>query len=134
MQQAPTDEQAEMFWHWKTAMSRFAVYDNVYMKLSGSFSEMQSQNSKDGAKPRTVAELVEFLRPWVKHVFECFGPKRVMFGSDWPVCTVGGPGDDSWRHWRAVVEALLEDLNLTSEEQDRVWFGTAVEAYRLKDI
>jgi L-rhamnono-1,4-lactonase len=105
------------------------------MKLSGSFSEMQNQNAEKGGETITVAEIVELIRPWVAHIFTVFGPNRIMFGSDWPVCNVKGPGDESaWSHWREVVEALLDDLKLSPEDQDRVWHGTAVEAYRLDDL
>jgi L-rhamnono-1,4-lactonase len=55
-----------------------------------------------------------------------------MFGSDWPVCNVRGPGNElSWVHWRRVVEAILEHYNLSGEEKQRFWSETAVEAYRL---
>lgn len=115
-------------------MSRLALCENVYMKLSGSFSEMVNQNPHDGGNTTPVREIVELLRPWMEHVFETFGADRIMFGSDWPVCKVRGPGDESWRHWKAVVEAVLDDLKLSTEQKDRVWYGTAVEAYRLENI
>jgi L-rhamnono-1,4-lactonase len=56
-----------------------------------------------------------------------------MFGSDWPVCNVRGPGDaKAWKHWRAVVEALLKEQGLSDQEKDRIWYGTAEEAYKLE--
>ena len=57
-----------------------------------------------------------------------------MFGSDWPVCNVKGPvSDDSWVAWEDVVKTLLEDQAyvLSGEDKDRIWQGTAREAYRL---
>lgn len=55
-----------------------------------------------------------------------------MFGSDWPVCNVRGPGDQkSWNLWRAVVELALDRYKLSDEARDRIWYGTAVEAYHL---
>jgi L-rhamnono-1,4-lactonase len=135
MEQEPTGEHAENFWHWKRAITRLAACEKVYMKLSGSFSEMQSQNADKGGDTIPVAKIVDLIRPWVSHIFTAFGANRIMFGSDWPVCNVNGPGDElAWTHWRSVAEALLDDLGLNSLEQDQVWFKTAVEAYRLEDF
>lgn len=54
-----------------------------------------------------------------------------MFGSDWPVCNVNGPNDDSpWVLWVSTVEKLLDDLVETTD-QERVWSGTAMKTYRL---
>jgi L-rhamnono-1,4-lactonase len=72
------------------------------------------------------------LKPWVEVVLGEFGPERVMFGSDWPVCNVGGPGTDlSWRHWHDVVTAILEAENLTDGEKSMIWSGTAAKAYNI---
>jgi L-rhamnono-1,4-lactonase len=55
-----------------------------------------------------------------------------MFGSDWPVCNVEGPGPDlSWRHWHDVVTAILEAENLTDGEKCMIWSGTAAKAYNI---
>ncbi|KAF2430195.1 amidohydrolase 2 [Tothia fuscella] len=137
MKQIPgTEEYTDIFWHWKTAMSSFAACDNVYIKLSGAFSEMVNQNPDTGGEPLPVSKIVEITRPWIKHiVFDCFGPKRIMFGSDWPVCNVQGPSDQlTWARWKEVVAILLEDFGLSSEDKDRIWYGTAVEAYRLEGL
>jgi L-rhamnono-1,4-lactonase len=133
--QRPTGEFAENFWHWKRAITRLAACEKVYMKLSGCFSEMQNQNISKGGKTMPVKDIVELIQPWVSHIFTVFGPKRIMFGSDWPVCNVGGPGDESaWTHWRNVVEALLNELDLSADDRNRVWFETAIEAYRLDNL
>jgi len=111
-------------------MARFAKLPNVYMKLSGAFSEMGNQ---DPAAPWSAEEIVIRMKPWTDQVFESFGASRIMFGSDWPVCNVGGPGDEkSWRSWRSAVEKLLDGYHLTEEDKARTWCGTAREAYRLK--
>ena len=44
------------------------------------------------------------LRPWVEHVIGCFGWDRVVWGSDWPVCTLGG----GLLHWVAATFALTQ--------------------------
>ena len=98
------------------------------MKLSGAFSELSP-----GRVPQTSAsDIVDRMAPWLDHVFRSFGPARVMFGSDWPVCNVRGPAaEDSWVVWRDVVECALARKGLGDEERRMVWGGTAVEAYRL---
>ncbi|KAB8446214.1 hypothetical protein FH972_025196 [Carpinus fangiana] len=114
---------------WKDAISRLAGHARVYMKLSGAFSELLP-----AGKHGSADEVYERIRPWVRHVFKEFGASRIMFGSDWPVCNAGGPGEkQTWGLWRDVVGVALEDaeLGLTDNDKARVWGGTAVEAYSL---
>ena len=97
------------------------------MKLSGAFSEL----SAGRVDTTSSQEIADRIKPWVDHIFDTFGPDRIMFGSDWPVCNVNGPDDDSpWVLWASTVEKLLDNLVETTE-QERVWSGTAIEAYRL---
>lgn len=134
MEQSPTtnESKADNFERWKVAISRFAKQEKVYMKLSGAFSEIADQ---DPETPLTVLFIVERMKPWLDHVFSEFGPARIMFGSDWPVCNVRGPGDaKSWGHWVEVVEEYLQTRGLLKDEMDRVWYGTAVEAYKLSPL
>ncbi|KAF2808163.1 uncharacterized protein BDZ99DRAFT_445350 [Mytilinidion resinicola] len=123
---------------WCTAISRLARQQDTYMKLSGAFSEFGT------ITPSPVEAIAERLRWWVRHVFGVFGPERIMFGSDWPVCNVNGPkrgeneskggknepkGGDSWGVWKEVVEKLMEDLEVGEEGRERVWWGTGCEVY-----
>ena len=116
------------FQQWKKCISRMASHGNTFIKLSGMFSELphQSQN------PTDVAELLRLTKPWVDAVFEFFGASRIMFGSDWPVCNVGGPGEHSWSHYVNLVTAILQAQNLNETEQGQVWSGTATSAYNLE--
>ncbi|KAI1622094.1 amidohydrolase [Exophiala viscosa] len=118
------------FDNWKRYVEKMASFNLTYMKLSGMFSELPPQ---DENSPADIASLVERTKPWADVVFKAFGPSRIMFGSDWPVCTVGGPGTEpSWSHWHALVGAVLKSQGLSPEEKARVWSGTAVEAYDIK--
>lgn len=91
---------------WKPWMSRVADYPNLYCKLSGMITEADPQNWR-----------VDDLRPYVEHVMHCFGPERVMFGSDWPVCLLAGSYDQ-------VVGAVEEILSLRrGEELEEKLFG-----------
>ena len=65
------------------------------------------------------------LRPYLDIVFEAFGPERIMFGSDWPVCTVAGT--------YAEVACAISDYveHLSEHEQTAVCGGTAWKFYGL---
>lgn len=119
------------FESWRNAMKALSRLPKTYMKLSGAFSEL----------PATVTETADAsaiatcMRPWTEHVFWLFGPSRVMFGSDWPVCNVSGPGGEkgSWAVWRDVVRLIVDfdGRRLNEEHKDWVWRRTAREAYRI---
>lgn len=133
MLQIPTTTgQREDFGRWKESIDRYATFDNVYMKLSGAFSQMAKQQPDS---PMTILDTVKRLKPWVDVIMKAFKPDRIMFGSDWPVCNLGGPGDElSWTHWKNAVSAILDEHKLSKAEKDRIWYGTAVEAYNLNTV
>ncbi|OGM45581.1 amidohydrolase family protein [Aspergillus bombycis] len=115
------------FLEWSSLVTAMAQYPNTYMKLSGGFSELLPVPSDPEPD---IASIVERIRPWTDVVFDTFGAERVMFGSDWPVCNVGGGGNAvTWRRWKSIVESILEKRQLTDEEKRDVWGGVAVKAY-----
>ena len=117
------------YMRWKVLIQDMASHRRTYMKLSGFFSELPAQSPDH---PETIEALITRVKPWTDVVFASFGPSRIMFGSDWPVCNVGGPGvEKSWQHWHDLVAALLKSYSLSHEDQARVWHGTAIEAYGL---
>jgi L-fuconolactonase len=100
---------------WAKLIQELAALPNVSCKLSGMVTE---------AGPRwTVAG----LRPYAEVVLDAFGPARVMFGSDWPVCLLASSYAD--------VTSAARDLTaqLTREEQALVFGGTAARVYGLPD-
>jgi L-fuconolactonase len=99
---------------WRTNLRTLASHPNVYCKLSGMATEAAWDHWT-----------IEDLRPYFDAVLEAFGPSRLMFGSDWPVCTVAA----SYGRWLSTLETLLHTLS--QSEQERVFGGTAIEAYRL---
>ncbi|KAF2197701.1 hypothetical protein GQ43DRAFT_444024, partial [Delitschia confertaspora ATCC 74209] len=125
---------------WKAAISRLAAQPNVYMKLSGAFSEF-GDNQK---APASREEIVERLEFYVKEVVDRFGSfscNRIMFGSDWPVCNLGGPkGEQSWGFWREVVDASLGRLKPSIDEalinysaaMENLWWKAAADAYGIQ--
>jgi L-fuconolactonase len=64
---------------WREAIARVARFDTVHCKISGMITEADTTSWR-------VCDLV----PYVHHVAACFGPERLMFGSDWPVCRLAG--------------------------------------------
>ena len=111
---------------WRTAVFTLSKCSRTYMKLSGAFSEMPEHLAK-----RSANEIFEILYPWLAVVLAAFGPGRIMFASDWPVCTVGG-GEDAWDKWRRVVERMCDMASLSEEEQGMIWSGTAKKAYGIE--
>ena len=65
------------------------------------------------------------LKPYVDHVLAAFGPERVMWGSDWPVCRLRA----EYAAWHTAAQALTADLPATAKA--RIFGGTAQHFYRL---
>ncbi|GLA27643.1 hypothetical protein CBS147346_10061 [Aspergillus niger] len=118
------------FLEWSSLITAMAQHPSAYMKLSGGFSELPPLTAE--SEP-DIAALVDQVQLWTDVVFDAFGPERVMFGSDWPVCNVGGGGSAvAWRRWRSVVEGILEKRGLSQEQKEDVWGGVAVKAYAIE--
>ncbi|KAL2132460.1 hypothetical protein VTI74DRAFT_3766 [Chaetomium olivicolor] len=111
---------------WRTAMFTLSKCRKTYMKLSGCFSELP-----DKLKERSAEDIFAAILPWLAVVIAAFGPSRIMFGSDWPVCTVG-VGEDAWKKWHKVVDMVCDLAGLSNEDQARLWSGTAKEAYKIE--
>lgn len=101
------------FRFWAEGMSRIAGETAAVVKFSALITEADA----DWA--------VEDLKRYVDHVFAEFGPERVMWGSDWPVCRLRGEYSD----WRAAALRLTEDL--TEVDRALIYGGTAVGFYGL---
>ncbi|KAJ5247688.1 amidohydrolase family protein [Penicillium chermesinum] len=116
------------FWDLVTQMARAS--EKTYMKLSGLFSELPPLSPDVDLD---IPALIARLSPWTNVIFDVFGPDRIMFGSDWPVCNIGGGGNTvAWGRWQAVVEALLARRGLSEEQRQAVWGQTAVRAYGIE--
>ena len=126
----------EPFAAWKTQLTRLASFSNVYMKVSGAFSEMDplpSEEEQGKWRFEVRDDLVRRTRSWsgnwLQEVFSIFGSERVLWGSDWPVLNLGGGGNRvSWMNWWSVVDGFVKD-NWTKEDQARFWSENALRAY-----
>jgi L-fuconolactonase len=65
------------------------------------------------------------LRPYFDAVLAAFGPKRLMFGSDWPVLTLAG----EYKTWMDTFRSFIAELS--ADEQESMRRGVAIAAYRL---
>jgi L-fuconolactonase len=103
---------AEGAWEpWSTELAALAAHDNVHGKLSGLVTEAHWQRWRYDGVERYAARLLE-----------AFGPDRLMFGSDWPVCTLAA----------SYAEVLdLARSVLSAAERDAVLAGTARRVYGL---
>jgi L-rhamnono-1,4-lactonase len=112
---------------WRTAMFKLSKCSKTYMKLSGCFSEMPAS-----LKTASVDEIFLALQPYLAVIMATFTPFRIMFGSDWPVCTIGV--DDAWNKWRQVVQKFCSVASLEQAEQIMIWSGTAIQAYGIQEL
>jgi L-fuconolactonase len=96
---------------WRKDFRELARRPNVYTKLSGLVN---------AANPKSWT--VTQLEPYVETALDAFGPQRVMFASDWPVCLLG----TQYSPWVQVVEHLL-----SNDEQPLVFEKAAAAAYSL---
>ena len=101
---------------WRESLRALAERENVYCKLSGMVTEADYTGWTEAQ-----------LAPYAHTVLEAFGPSRVMFGSDWPVCLVAC----EYGRWHSIVLRFISQLS--ADEQARVLGGTAVEAYGLRE-
>jgi len=99
---------------WEASIRSLAEREQVFCKLSGMVTEVIP--SLDDWTP-------DLLRPWFDVVLNAFGPDRLMFGSDWPVCLLRGEYAD----WVQCVDYWIQDLS--ADEQKAILGETAKRAY-----
>ncbi len=99
---------------WKKDMLAVAANENTYCKISGMVTEADWQNWKK-----------EDFRPYLDVIVEAFGTKRIMFGSDWPVCLVAA----SYKEVLGIVEDYFSSF--TAHERELFFGGNATTFYKL---
>jgi L-fuconolactonase len=103
-----------MISEWKTAIRKFANLEQVYCKISGLVNEADWEFWE-----------IEDFRPYMDVVIETFGTKRILFGSDWPVCLLAAAYDEV----KEIAEDYFYSFSI-SEQAD--FFGTnALNFYQL---
>jgi L-fuconolactonase len=100
---------------WDRNMRELAKRQNVYCKLSGMVTEADLEHWTP-----------QDLQPYIDVVLAAFGPRRIMYGSDWPVLLRAG----DYARWFGTVNNAI--ANLSKAEQARIMGETAAEAYGLR--
>jgi L-fuconolactonase len=99
---------------WRDLIGQLARHGNVNCKLSGLVTEVGP-----------AAWTVDDLRPYADTLFDAFGPERLMFGSDWPVCLLAASYE------QVIIAAKELTVGLSGAERATVFGGTAARAYGL---
>jgi L-fuconolactonase len=100
---------------WATQMRKIAQHTNVSCKVSGLVTEADWKYWK-----------ADEFRAYLDVVFDAFGPDRVMFGSDWPVCLLAG----TYRQVKQLIEGYVRDFS--PADRDKIFGGNAALFYGLK--
>jgi L-fuconolactonase len=103
-----------MIYEWKMAMRKFATLEHVYCKISGLVNEADWEFWE-----------IEDFRPYMDVVIETFGMKRILFGSDWPVCLLAGKYDEV----KEIADDYFYSFSIT--EQADFFGGNAMNFYHL---
>ena len=99
---------------WRTKIRELARRENVYCKVSGMVTEANWKYWRPAD-----------LQPYFDVVLQAFGPKRLMTGSDWPVCLLA----TSYQTWFSTVEEFIRPLS--SAEREMILGGVASDVYSL---
>ena len=110
----PTIRSAEFDATWAKNLKELSKRKNVWCKFSGVVTEV-----------RDPAWDLKSIKPYWDVAIESFGPERLMYGSDWPVCLLRS----EYVRWAETVEELTKSLS--ESESARFWGGNATEAYNL---
>lgn len=99
---------------WKKNIELLAKHEQVYCKVSGMLTEAHLKGWKK-----------EDFTPYLDVVVEAFGIKRIMYGSDWPVCLAAG----DYKRGLDVVKSYFSSF---SSDEQQLFFGeNAIDFYRL---
>jgi L-fuconolactonase len=98
---------------WKKEIEEIAKRKNTLCKISGIIARVTKEWS------------AEDLAPIVNHCLDSFGPDRVIFGSDWPVCLLGAP----LKAWTDALRQIV--ASRPTGEQEKLFSGNAKKHYRL---
>lgn len=114
---AKPDVQAKDLRAWAAQLAPLAALPHVSCKLSGLITEAHWQDWQSAQ-----------LTPYLETALHLFGPERLMFGSDWPVCLLAGHYTDTYR----LVDSVLHSLSTT--QQAAIWGGNACAVYGIEGV
>lgn len=100
---------------WAAQIKSLAQNQNVFCKLSGLVTEADWKLWQP-----------QHFTPYLEVAFEAFGPHRLMFGSDWPVCLLAG----SYAQVKQIIEAYTNTH--APQHKQNIFGGNAIRFYQLK--
>tara|TARA_B100000686_G_scaffold339385_1_gene413381 strand:- start:2021 stop:2902 length:882 start_codon:yes stop_codon:yes gene_type:complete len=111
---------------WESDLEEVAKIDGIYCKFSGMVTEADySEWSSFQDQNELIDEISRHIAPYAQIVKKLFGIDRLIWGSDWPVCTLAVP-------YEVVYSAALKSLgNLNQQEKKSLLSGNAMNFYRL---
>ncbi|MDR3635501.1 MAG: amidohydrolase family protein [Isosphaeraceae bacterium] len=99
---------------WRAAIAEVARRQRVVCKVSGIVASTKGR-----------PWVADDLAPIVNHVYDVFGPDRVLFGGDWPVCTLGA----TYRQWVQALRTIVHERS--AAEQRKLFHDNAIRVYRI---
>lgn len=102
---------------WADQMTQLAAYSGVMCKLSGMVPESEGETWT-----------LQRIEPYARHVLNTFGPERVMYGSDWPVCLLSA----TYNEVIDLANTLLPS-SWTDSQREAVFGGNALQFYEWKE-
>ena len=104
----------EEFDHWKNMMNKLSKLDNVYCKFSGMVTEACENWTEND------------LKPYSNEILKMFTDKKILWGSDWPVCKLR----TDYMEWFNISQSLTNNLSLVQKQN--IFYENAIKFYNLK--
>ena len=108
------DIRAGRFEPWRSHIEQLAALPNISCKVSGVLAYCDPQNAG-----------IEAVRPWIEHIFDCFGFDRLVWGSDWPVVNITSSLPD----WIEIFTEICSGL--TDQEKEAIGYRNAQRIYNV---
>ena len=102
------------FEEWSAGIDEIAKFQHVMCKISGMVTEADWQKWKP-----------ETFDPYMNRVLSAFGPERLMFGSDWPVCLLAA----DYAEVKGIAASLIDTLD--ERDKQNIWSQNAINFYNL---
>ncbi len=101
--------------NWASNIKELAKRDNVTCKISGMVTEADFKSWNN-----------EQLQPYFDVILKAFGPSKLLFGSDWPVCLVA----TKYKEWLDLVKKVISVFS--KEDQEKILYKNALKIYQLQ--
>ena len=107
-----------VFEPWATDLTHLARDTHAWCKFSG-LREVAGTDPNDAR-----------ILPYARHMLDAFGPRRLLYASNWPVCDLAG----GYAQWWASAHAILDRLGVLGADREALFGGNALQAYRQASV